>query len=317
MTSPTTRHVSIGVPVFNGEKFLEKALRSLVEQNHVDMEILILDNASSDRTSEICRDFAAQDSRVQYSRNARNVGAGPNFNQAFQRSKGHYFKWAAHDDWISPEYISSCVDALEREPDAVLAYGSTICVDDSGSPIEQIAEEMNHPADSTAAGRLSAIIHSSIGCFEIFGLIKSSALARTDLHRSYYGSDRALLAQLSLLGSFLKLDGPILYNRDHAERSIRLAKASERLAWQDQNSRRGSHFPHWQLTLHYASIIARSAPPTQKATCFAHLVRWIGRRHTAFVLAMDVIQSASPSLGAGISEFAHQLGRPNPGKGSR
>ena len=73
--------VSIGVPVYNGQRYLEHALSGLVDQTFTDFELIICDNASTDNTAKICEGFAARDSRIQYHRNPKNIGANPNFNR--------------------------------------------------------------------------------------------------------------------------------------------------------------------------------------------------------------------------------------------
>ena len=90
--------VSIGVPVFNGEKGLAVALDSLIGQDYHNLEIIISDNASTDATSKICEEYVGKDSRIKYSRLEENIGAALNFNRVFERSSGKYFMWAAHDD---------------------------------------------------------------------------------------------------------------------------------------------------------------------------------------------------------------------------
>ena len=104
--------VSIGIPVYNGENFLEEAIRSVLAQTYQDLELVIADNASSDRTAEIGQDFAASDGRVRYVRNARNLGAAPNYNRVWEQSRGDLFKWLSHDDRILPGYVAATVAAL-------------------------------------------------------------------------------------------------------------------------------------------------------------------------------------------------------------
>ena len=84
--------VSIGMPVFNGDRYLEKALDSILEQTLDDFELVICDNASTDRTGEICRDYAARDRRIRYLRDDTNIGAHPNYNRTFAEARGRYFK---------------------------------------------------------------------------------------------------------------------------------------------------------------------------------------------------------------------------------
>jgi glycosyltransferase involved in cell wall biosynthesis len=286
--------VSIGVPVYNGERYITQAMDSLLRQDEPDLEIIVCDNASMDRTAEICQDFAARDGRIRYIRNERNIGAGPNFNLAFQLARGKYFKWAAHDDWISASYISDCVRALEDTPDAVLAFGSTQCVNEEGHPIQGTGVELQDLAGLPARERFRAIVTGSISCFEIFGVFRSSALRRTDLHQSYYGSDRALLAQIGLLGPLLKVDGPVLYNRNHSNRSVRIAGSRERLVWQDMAQRGKAPLLNWRISRHYVSLVWRCAPSGERWQSLFVLLRWLMSRHTLFVLVVDLIDAVSP-----------------------
>ena len=85
--------VSIGLPVYNGEKYLEQALISILSQTYTDFELIISDNASTDRTQAICREYAAKDPRIRYYCNEENLGAAPNHNRVFELASGEYFKW--------------------------------------------------------------------------------------------------------------------------------------------------------------------------------------------------------------------------------
>ena len=84
LTKVAVPHVSVGLPVRNGERFLARALDSLLAQDHADLEIVVSDNASDDATPDICRQYARQDSRVRYQRNESNIGLVANFNRAFE-----------------------------------------------------------------------------------------------------------------------------------------------------------------------------------------------------------------------------------------
>jgi glycosyltransferase involved in cell wall biosynthesis len=101
--------VATGMPVWNGEKFVSEAIESILAQTYGDFELVISDNASTDATAEICHDYAKQDARIRYIRQKTNIGAAPNYNEVFRHSSGQYFKWAAHDDVLAPEFIGECV----------------------------------------------------------------------------------------------------------------------------------------------------------------------------------------------------------------
>jgi glycosyltransferase involved in cell wall biosynthesis len=114
--------VSIGLPVFNGENYLEAAVDSILAQTFKDFELIISDNASTDRTQEICQRYCGRDSRVRYFRSEQNHGAAWNFNRVFELASGEYFKWAAHDDMIAPDFLQKCVAVLDEDPTVVLCH---------------------------------------------------------------------------------------------------------------------------------------------------------------------------------------------------
>ena len=114
MTTPRAPRVSIGLPVYNGERYIAETLDSLLAQTFHDFELIISDNASQDRTEEICRSYASTDTRVRYVRNATNLGAPRNYRRAFELSSGEYFRWANCDDLFSPESLARCVEVLDR-----------------------------------------------------------------------------------------------------------------------------------------------------------------------------------------------------------
>lgn len=116
--------VSIGVPVYNGEAYLRRALESLAAQDYPSWEMIISDNASTDSTETICREFAERDERVRYVRNETNVGILPNFDIVLRAARGPYFMWAAFDDYWEPRFVSACVRELEDHPEAGVAMSA-------------------------------------------------------------------------------------------------------------------------------------------------------------------------------------------------
>jgi glycosyltransferase involved in cell wall biosynthesis len=113
--------VSIGLPVRNGAATIERAIRSALSQTHVDIEVVISDNASDDGTTEICERYASQDPRIKYLRQSSFVDIEENIMQVLANCSGDYCMFMGHDDEISPDYAASLADLLDRHPDAVLA----------------------------------------------------------------------------------------------------------------------------------------------------------------------------------------------------
>ena len=103
--SKPIHQVSIGMPVYNGERFIREALDSLLAQTFTDFELIISDNASTDGTEAICREYAARDPRIRYVRQSENRGAAANFQFVLNEAVGEYFMWAAHDDQFYKKHL--------------------------------------------------------------------------------------------------------------------------------------------------------------------------------------------------------------------
>ena len=213
--------VSIGVPVRNGEAYLDRALASLLAQDFTDFEVLICDNVSTDRTVAIADAWAAKDSRVKVFRNDVNIGAERNFSRVFTLARGRYFRWAAHDDLIDPQYLGRCVAALEGSPDAVLSNSWVNIIDDQDRVIGFYDGGVAGAYSTDTAERFAALVLSRHLCTDLFGVIRADALRKTKLLGPYYGADRALLAELGLLGRFVHVPAPLFSNREHAGRGSR------------------------------------------------------------------------------------------------
>lgn len=111
--------VSIGMPVFNGEKFIGAALDSFLEQTFSDFELIISDNASTNGTERICREYAARDQRIRYVRQSTNLGPVANFKFVLDEARGEYFTWAACDDTRSSDFIALNFRFLSENPEYV------------------------------------------------------------------------------------------------------------------------------------------------------------------------------------------------------
>jgi glycosyltransferase involved in cell wall biosynthesis len=265
--------VSVGVPVFNGEGYLAQALDSILAQTYSDFELIISDNASTDRTEEICRAYAARDRRIRYFRKEANRGAAGNFNRVFELSLGEYFKWAAHDDVCAPEFLERCVEVLDQDPSVVLCYPRTKVIDEHGKVIQKCIVRLN--TDSTKRHeRFYDMIGVEHWCFQVFGMIRSRALRMTPLIANYTGSDRNLLAELSLMGRVVEIPEYLFFRRDHPQTSTRIYPDNrERMVWFDRDAVR-FRFPSW-LTFggYFSSIMRVPMSPHERVLCYLQLGR--------------------------------------------
>lgn len=137
MDSHKVAPLKIGMPVYNGARFVATALQSLIDQSFGDWELLVADNASSDDTEAICRDFVAKDARVKYVRHAQNIGAAPNFKHVLDWADSRYFMWTSYDDVWGKEFINNCISRLMRDERLGMAFTGLEVIDTFGQTIRE------------------------------------------------------------------------------------------------------------------------------------------------------------------------------------
>lgn len=260
--------VSIGLPVHNGEQYLEEAIFSILGQSFEDLELVISDNGSNDRTAPICRAFAEHDERVRYYRSHDNRGAAWNYNRVFALSRGRFFKWAAHDDVCEPQFLARCLESFGRAPNSVvLVYPRTLFVDAHGDPLGVDGDRFETTA-SWPAKRAAHMVSRLSRANAVFGLIRSEALHRTRLIDRFASSDYVLLLELALLGQIREVPEVLLRRRLHAA-SSRAANTTpvEVAAWFGADS--PPRLPERSLLLReYVRSVARlPLTPAQRAAC--------------------------------------------------
>ncbi len=123
---PYTPLVTIGIPTYNRVGMLGRSIESALCQDYPMIEVIISDNASTDNTQEVCREFCKKDDRVKYVKQPSNIGAVANFTAVLKRASGEYFMWLGDDDWIDASYVSHCMSLLLSSPDVGLASGAPI-----------------------------------------------------------------------------------------------------------------------------------------------------------------------------------------------
>jgi len=288
--------VSVGLPVFNGETFLEVAISSVLAQTFDDLELIICDNASTDRTAEICQDYAARDRRVRYFRNPQNLGAAPNYNLTFQHARGRYFKWLAHDDRLTPTYIAKTARVLDERTDAVLCNSVVSYIDQNGAQIGLYNTGLALADSQSAAARFAWMVLRSHSCVDFFGLIRRDVLKTSLLHGSFHGADRALLAQLAIRGRLIQLPAPLVEMREHPYRYTRQnVRSRDRAAWHDASKRGKISLPTWRLYAEYLKMVRRERMlPKERAGCYAALARWWTVNWNVARAAVDLVSVVAP-----------------------
>jgi len=107
--------LTIGIPVHNGEKFLKEKISSILQLGYENFELIISDNASSDKTKEICKTFLSKDKRIKYFFHEKNMGPAKNFEFILKNANGKYFMWTATDDKILSGFIEKNLEVLQNK----------------------------------------------------------------------------------------------------------------------------------------------------------------------------------------------------------
>lgn len=260
--------VSIGMPVYNGAEYLRGAIQSLLAQDYTRFELIISDNNSSDATEDICREFAAADSRIRYVRQPENRGSPWNFAYVLKEAKGDYFMWAAHDDRWDAAYIRKCVEALAAHPEAVLCCTEVHFIDGAGDTSPVYREWTNiETLGMTPVERVHRMI-AVMGWYAIYGLVRPQAIRKMKhLGEGWFGCDVVLLMELILTGHFVKVREPLF--------SCRIAKMKTAADFQadfngEKDPRPASPTPYSGLAAALlATVYESELSPEEKTTAFA------------------------------------------------
>lgn len=207
--------VTIGMPVYNGEKYICEALDTLLAQTFTDFELIISDNDSTDATESICRNYAEQDPRIRYVRQLKNLGALPNFQFVLNEARGAYFMWAAYDDKWDKDWVRSLKHTLEVSGVGA-AFGKLMHIDENSQPLR-------HPANGRTFEFRGSLLKRRVCYFigferygkanPIYSLFRREALRGLELDT--YTVDFHIVFAILLKTEIASAPGTTLYKRVH------------------------------------------------------------------------------------------------------
>ena len=305
-----TRHipiVSIGIPVYNSEKYLEETLKSLLNQGFQDFEIIISDDGSTDSTPEICRTYERKDSRVHYYASETNNGPGWNYNHVLGLSTGKYFKWQAQDDLLKPDFLEKCVEVLDTCPDVILVYCLTAEIDRRGHQTKGIDLTRIHNDHMRPSIRLRSMLVRGkyLGC-EIFGLMRMDDLRKVPRNPSCAHGDLMFMCYLVVHGRFYQIPEPLFQFRIHPEQSMqtlpthmkglkkrRLFPFSGPLPateWWDPSKKGKVDFPTWRFYWRIFNFVQRYPMPiAEKLRCHRSVCTRLFKQKDFIRLGIDLL----------------------------
>ena len=272
--------LTIGLPVYNGDNLLVESLDSLLGQSYDDFELIISDNASTDGTADICKQYAKDDSRIRYIRQPYNIGLSRNEQFVMRQATGELFKLAAHDDLYARDLLKKCIEALDSRPEVVVAHCLEARIDAHGSIVEAMKYPVavDHPE---APGRFRSMLFDGWDDYT-YGVMRTDVLLRTHLCGSHHMADRSINVELSLYGPFHLVPEWLYFRREHDDLLGPLS-VRERCVRLDQ--RRANRFRHPLVRLYaeyfwsYIAAIHR-APLTraERRECYRGFASWLAGR---------------------------------------
>jgi glycosyltransferase involved in cell wall biosynthesis len=280
--------VSLALPVRNGAEHVGTALAALAAQDYEPLEIAVFDNASTDETPEICREWARRDQRIQYRRFDEDAGARENFNRAFHLTSGELFAWAAHDDRMLPGYVARCAEALVQQPSVDLCVPAAFLVDLGGVRTGIVRQDARLSSRHLRT-RVRSYLRRTLWVM-VYGMFRREALGRTSLFAEGYGPDVLLVWQLLLRGPLLVLEEPLFEYRQAPPGHKRAKDVMQGLNPESDTSRH--RFGHLKMARSMAAVARRELDPESAATVRQELLRWLPTGDFRTLLCRDFFVEA-------------------------
>ncbi len=204
--------VSIGMPVYNGEKYIREALDSVLAQTYTDLELVISDNTSTDGTEAICREYMSKDTRIKYIKQPINIGACNNFNYLLKHARGNYFTWLAHDDYLDSSFLEVIVRYLDEHNDVVLCSGDVKEIE-NGVITRNVTLDVVRDHKNWAKARRSLFTFSRNNLILIYGVYRLSIMQSYNIYVPHgfrgrvllNGGESAVLSKVALHGRIVAL----------------------------------------------------------------------------------------------------------------
>jgi glycosyltransferase involved in cell wall biosynthesis len=316
-----------GLAAYNGEAHIAEAIESLLSQTRSDLAVVVVDDASTDGTAQICARYARHDSRVSYSRNERQLGLSRNWQRAFELAgerhrAAPYFAWASDHDVWGPRWHERLASELESHDEAVLAYPLSVRVDDFGSEYPTRERLFDTAGVTGPDDRVRWVAGELRGAGElVYGLMRRTAVDRSGPFPVAMLADRLFLVRLAAEGEFRQVRERLWYRRFRA--GVRMTNARQRRAAFPDGAPLSAYAPWWithPLTVGrgYGATLARESLRTaygRKIERVRRNLRW-RKRHALERLGLRERPVPSPVLErtVDIGEAVHVV---SPGEVSR
>jgi glycosyltransferase involved in cell wall biosynthesis len=254
--------ISVLLSCYNGARWLDEALKSVLSQTFLDFELIIVDDGSTDNSPEIIKLFAEQDSRIIVI-TKNNSGLADSLNVGIQRARGEWIARLDADDISEPSRLERQLAKATQNPDLVFIGSGLLIIDANGNP-----HKTYHYPDS------HALLVRNLSTGRKFPP-HSSAFYRTDVVRSIGGyrprikraQDRDLWLRLSEVGQLAVVDEPL----------VRIRKHSDQIS-HEESGRRQIIYSHCAVTSYWIRRMGYSDPINADDSTFEHFHSWMANK---------------------------------------
>ena len=230
-----SRKLSIGLPIFNGELFIHKAIKSILAQTFKNFELIISDNASTDSTKQICEEFAKQDNRIRYFRQNENLRTHRNFIFLLKQAKGQYFAWTAVDDYLDNDYMEKNINVLVSNKNVVSSVGKTVPFGSDSLDIDsEIIQSTKYPkfikdhvknsrrqklmdtapVSGSYEEKIRSLLKNTKSLSRFYGVHRTEQLQRCIVETPFINVEVAIFLNLLKFGDFHEETSTILHKID-------------------------------------------------------------------------------------------------------
>jgi glycosyltransferase involved in cell wall biosynthesis len=199
--------VTIGMPLYNNARTIERAVRSLQAQTHADFSMLISDDGSRDDTVDIVRGLAREDARIEVVQQPKNLNYG-NFRFVLQRASTPFFVFAAGDDWWEPEFLERCLEALHGTPEAICAAPKVLMHPDDAEPYISVG---TCTLNQSAARNIAQYLIAPGDNCRMYGVYRTEAAQRAFPPRDHFAFDWTFCAASLAYGSYVEVDKVLMH----------------------------------------------------------------------------------------------------------
>ncbi len=197
--------VSVGLPTYNRAGELRRAIASVLAQGYQNLELLISDDASTDETEMLCREFAARDRRVCYVRQPVNIGLTANNMFVFDNTYGEFFLLLSDDDWLEPNYVSACLRLMDEHPECASARGVSRYFREGRFFFENEVEL----TQESGAERVLAFLKNVGRNATLYGLMRRKRVSQVSMPNAI-GGDWVFVAAVAFTGKIRVADGAFI-----------------------------------------------------------------------------------------------------------